>query len=100
MGKIRRLWQALAIVSAPKFEVGVDKPWHLDVPVLRLDFYAITASAMINAPPTTISVGLSAARNSFLPTRLCQAVHKIIEDFIFATLVTDVEAFLPRWDDS
>jgi hypothetical protein len=99
MREIKWFWQAFTIVLAPGFEEGIDKLWHLDVPVLCLDFYAITVIAMVNMLPTTVSMKMSAARNSFLPAGLRQAIHKIIEDFIFATFMTYVKAFLPRWDD-
>jgi hypothetical protein len=99
MREIRWFWQAFTIVLAPGFEEGVNKLWHLDVLVLCLDFYMIMAIVMINMSPTTVSVKMSVARNSFLPAGLCQAIHKIVEDFIFTTFMTYVKAFLLRWDD-
>jgi hypothetical protein len=46
-----------------KFEVRIDKFWHLDVPMVRLDFYTITAIAIIDLLPMANNVNMSVAKN-------------------------------------
>jgi hypothetical protein len=60
---IRCVWKPFTIFLATKFEVRIDKFWHLDVPMVRLDFYTITAIAIIDSPPMANNVNMSVAKN-------------------------------------